>query len=49
MALALDGLGVTPGMRFLARAVGLPFRWLGLKGDPALPPVVRALTAPWCP
>ena len=28
-----------------ARMLGWPFKWLGLKGDPALPPATRALTA----
>ncbi len=25
--------------------LGWPFKWLGLQGDPALPPATRALTA----
>jgi ubiquinone biosynthesis protein len=29
----------------VARILGWPFKWLGLKGDPALPPATRALTA----
>ena len=45
MAIALEGLGTPPGLRIAARVLALPFRWLGLKGDPALPPVTRALTA----
>jgi ubiquinone biosynthesis protein len=32
-------------LRFAARLLGWPFKWLGLKGDPALPPATRALTA----
>ena len=32
-------------LRIAARVVGWPFRWLGYKGDPNLPPVTRALTA----
>jgi ubiquinone biosynthesis protein len=32
-------------IRFVARVLGLPFSPLGLRGDPALPPVTRALTA----
>ena len=45
MALALQGFGAPPGLRFAARLLGWPFKWLGLRGDPALPPVTRALTA----
>ncbi len=45
MALVLEGFGATPGLRFAARLLGWPFKWLGLRGDPALPPVTRALTA----
>jgi ubiquinone biosynthesis protein len=32
-------------LRLVARILGWPFKWLGLKGDPALPPATRALTA----
>ncbi|MEM9009712.1 MAG: 2-polyprenylphenol 6-hydroxylase [Pseudomonadota bacterium] len=45
MDIALEAMEAPPALRFAARVVGLPFRWLGLRGDPALPPVVRALTA----
>jgi ubiquinone biosynthesis protein len=45
MAVALEALEVTPRLRFAARLLGWPFKWLGLRGDPALPPVTRALTA----
>ena len=45
MAIALQGFGAGPGLRFAARMLGWPFKWLGLRGDPALPPVTRALTA----
>ena len=34
-----------PRLRLAARVLGWPFKWLGLKGDPALPPATRALTA----
>lgn len=34
-----------PRLRFAARMLGWPFKWLGLKGDPDLPPTTRALTA----
>ena len=45
MAIALEGFGTPPGLRFAARTIGWPFKWLGLRGDPSLPPVTRALTA----
>ena len=45
MALVLEGFGTPPGLRFAARLLGWPFKWLGLRGDPNLPPVTRALTA----
>ena len=45
MAVALDALGAPTSLRIVARTLGWPFRWLGAKGDPALPPVTRALTA----
>ena len=45
MALVLQGFGAPPGLRVAARLIGWPFKWLGLRGDPALPPVTRALTA----
>ena len=45
MAVALVALDVPPRLRFAARMLGWPFKWLGLRGDPALPPVTRALTA----
>ncbi|MFE3836640.1 2-polyprenylphenol 6-hydroxylase [Pseudogemmobacter sonorensis] len=45
MTVALEAMEVSPRLRFAARMLGLPFRWLGLKGDPALPPVTRAITA----
>jgi len=31
--------------RIAAKVLGWPFKWLGLRGDPALPPATRALTA----
>jgi ubiquinone biosynthesis protein len=34
-----------PTIRVAARVLGWPFKWLGLRGDPAMPPVPRALTA----
>ena len=34
-----------PLLRLAVRTFGWPLRWLGLKGDPNTPPVLRALTA----
>ena len=45
MAIALEAFGTPMGLRIAARLIGWPFKWLGLKGDPALPPATRALTA----
>lgn len=45
MYVVLGGFGAPVSVRFLVRALGWPFKWLGLRGDPSLPPVVRALTA----
>ena len=41
----LEGFGAPLSVRILARTLAWPFTWLGLRGDPALPPVTRALTA----
>ncbi|MCC0062978.1 MAG: 2-polyprenylphenol 6-hydroxylase [Defluviimonas sp.] len=45
MKLALEAMEAPPALRFAARVLGWPFKWLGYRGDPALPPVTRALTA----
>ncbi len=45
MRLVLDKLDLPPAVRVTARVLGWPFKWLGLKGDPSLPPMLRALTA----
>lgn len=45
MDVVLEGFGAPTSLRILARTLAWPFKWLGLKGDPALPPVTRALTA----
>ena len=45
MAVVLEAFSAPPRLRFAARLLGWPFKWLGLKGDPALPPATRALTA----
>ena len=41
----LAAMDAPPRLRAIARILGWPFKWLGLKGDPALPPTTRALTA----
>lgn len=45
MGLVLDAFDAPPSLRLLARVLGWPFKWLGAKGDPSMPPAVRALTA----
>jgi len=41
----LEAMNVPPRLRFAARFLALPLRPFGLRGDPALPPLTRALTA----
>ncbi len=45
MKLALDAMNAPMSIRICARILGLPFRFLGYKGDPTQPPLLRALTA----
>ncbi|MEM9636136.1 MAG: 2-polyprenylphenol 6-hydroxylase [Pseudomonadota bacterium] len=45
MKVVLDAFEAPPALRFVARALGLPFKWLGYAGDPSMPPATRALTA----
>lgn len=45
MKIVLDAFEAGPLLRFTARTLALPFRWLGYRGDPSLPPATRALTA----
>jgi len=45
MKLALEAVDAPAPLRIVARILGWPFKWLGLKGDPSMPPVLRALTA----
>ncbi len=45
MGLVLDAFKAPPGLRLVARILGWPFKWLGLRGDPNMPPATRALTA----
>lgn len=45
MNVVLDAFEAPPVLRFVAKALGKPFRWLGYHGDPSMPPATRALTA----
>ncbi|MCT4609260.1 MAG: 2-polyprenylphenol 6-hydroxylase [Pelagimonas sp.] len=45
MRVILDAMDAPPPLRVAARILGWPFKWLGEKGDPNLPPAVRALQA----
>lgn len=45
IGVVLEAFQTPARLRFVARVLGWPFKPLGLKGDPALPPVTRALTA----
>ncbi len=45
MGVVLEALDAPPQLRFVAKALGWPFKFLGLRGDPTLPPVTRALSA----
>lgn len=45
MNVVLDAFDAPPALRFVAKALGKPFRFLGYSGDPAMPPATRALTA----
>ncbi|MYM55454.1 2-polyprenylphenol 6-hydroxylase [Thalassovita mangrovi] len=41
----LDGMEAPRSIRIAARVLAWPFRFLGYRGDPAMPPATRALTA----
>ena len=45
MTVVLDAFNAPKPLRVAAWLLGAPFSWLGIKGDPALPPATRALTA----
>jgi ubiquinone biosynthesis protein len=45
MGVVLEAMNTPPHIRAVARILAWPFKWLGLKGDPELPPATRALTA----
>jgi ubiquinone biosynthesis protein len=45
IGVVLEAFKAPPRLRFVARVLGWPFKWLGHAGDPSLPPATRALTA----
>ena len=45
MAVLLDQFGARPLQRAALHGLVWPFRWMGYRGDPLMPPVTRALTA----
>ncbi len=45
MKQVMDAMEAPTALRIVARSLVWPFRWLGIKGDPSMPPVVRALNA----
>jgi len=45
MNVVLEAFEAPPFLRLVAKVLGWPFQWLGYRGDPAMPPATRALTA----
>jgi ubiquinone biosynthesis protein len=45
MRVVLDAMDAPRPLRIAARFLAWPFAWLGYRGDPAMPPATRALTA----
>ncbi len=45
MGVVLKQMDAPRALRIAARIMAWPFKWLGLRGDPDMPPVTRALTA----
>ncbi len=45
MRVILDAFDAPGYLRVVLRGLAWPFRWLGLRGDPNMPPATRALTA----
>ncbi len=45
MGVVLEAFDAPTSLRVAARVLGWPFKWLGYKGDPSLPPATRAITA----
>lgn len=44
MGATLEAMGAPPAFRIFARVIMWPIKWVGLKGDPNLTPIVRALS-----
>ncbi|MDT8858003.1 2-polyprenylphenol 6-hydroxylase [Paracoccaceae bacterium Fryx2] len=45
IGVVLEAFEAPKSLRLVARVMGWPFKWLGLPGDPDLPPATRALSA----
>ncbi|SNT03146.1 2-polyprenylphenol 6-hydroxylase [Tropicimonas sediminicola] len=45
MGVVLEAFNAPPAVRIVSRTVGWTFAWMGRKGDPTLPPLLRALQA----
>jgi ubiquinone biosynthesis protein len=45
MNVVLDAFEAPKPLRIVAHVLGWPFKWLGYKGEPDMPPATRALTA----
>lgn len=45
MGVVLEAFNAPTIIRIAARGLGKPFKWLGYKGDPSLPPLLSALDA----
>lgn len=45
MRLVLEKMEAPRSIRIAARIIGWPVQWLGVRGDPDQPPILRALTA----
>ena len=45
MRVILEAFDAPPLLRLVVRGLTWPVQWLGLRGDPSMPPATRALTA----
>ncbi len=45
MDVAMDALSAPSSLKFLSKVLVVPFKYVGLKGDPNQPPILRSLTA----
>ncbi len=45
MNVVLDAFEAPRSLRIVAHLLGWPFKWMGYRGDPSMPPATRALTA----